>query len=323
MSTLTSAEMIGLCVEGFLCGIYSGIFVMYLQYQASKEGTDKTNNILFYSHCALYVLSVATFASDIAGTIMIPTDPSYSFFMISDTVLYACCSFIAQFILIYRCWIVWSRNIYVVIIPSILTFASLTIWLSASGSPYFIAVVQNRIQDVENQWGGLGVLTSLLMSLIVNVLVTGLIAFRIAKVYWNVKNTLNKNTLGAAGGSKLRSIIFIVIESGMALLACQMAWIVSALVMTTAAIEAMDVSEGVHEMVNGIAPTIIQMRVSMGLSFYDATSMISMVELKVSGGLHCVSDNNSNSISEMGGFVRQESRDCGFRRSDGIDVVER
>ncbi|KAF8801522.1 hypothetical protein BYT27DRAFT_6789041 [Phlegmacium glaucopus] len=93
MPNITSIDMIALCVEGFLCGmpfyvcytslakavqyytgsgIYSGIFVTYLQYQTSKEGTDKTNNILFYSHCALYVLSVAAFASDIAGTIMIP-----------------------------------------------------------------------------------------------------------------------------------------------------------------------------------------------------------------------------------------------------------
>ncbi|KAF8801521.1 hypothetical protein BYT27DRAFT_7198025 [Phlegmacium glaucopus] len=155
------------------------------------------------------------------------------------------------------------------------------------------------------------------MSLIVNVLVTGLIAFRIAKVYWNVKNTLNKNTFGATGGSKLRSIIFIVIESGMALLACQLAWLVSTVVRTTAATEAVSISTGVHEMINGIAPTIIQMRVAMGLSFYDETSMISMVELEVAGGFHHVSDNNSNLISEVGGSVCQESRDGGFRRSDG------
>lgn len=41
-------------------GFYSAIFVLYLRYRpASKKGTEKTamNKILFYSLCALYVLT--------------------------------------------------------------------------------------------------------------------------------------------------------------------------------------------------------------------------------------------------------------------------
>ncbi|KAF8801526.1 hypothetical protein BYT27DRAFT_7261855 [Phlegmacium glaucopus] len=143
------------------------------------------------------------------------------------------------------------------------------------------------------------------MSLTMDALVTGLIAFRVAKVYWNVKNTLYKNTLGATGGSKIRSIIFIIIESGMALLACQIVWVVCALVLTPAATKAVGMIMGPHQM--GIAPTIIQVRVAMGLSFYDENSMISMVELEVAGGFHGVSDYNSNSISEVGGSALQEA----------------
>ena len=63
---------------------------------------------------------------------------------IIQATVFACCDFIAQLVLvrttgdayylkyssmsskIYRCWIVWGRNIRVVIVPSILAFAFLS-----------------------------------------------------------------------------------------------------------------------------------------------------------------------------------------------------
>jgi hypothetical protein len=58
----------------------------------------------------------------------------------------------------------------------------------------------------------------------VNTLVTGLIVFRIFKVFWEVKaaTTSVERTLGTTGGTKLRHVIFIIIESGMALFAVQL-----------------------------------------------------------------------------------------------------
>ena len=73
-------------------------------------------------------------------------------------------------------------------------------------------------------------MASLAASMTVNALVTGLIVFRIFKVFHEVKNTTtsNEKSLGVthAGGSKLRSLIFIIIESGMALFAIQLVQLV-------------------------------------------------------------------------------------------------
>ena len=54
----------------------------------------------------------------------------------------------------------------------------------------------------------------------VNGLVTGLIVFRILKVFLEVKavTTSVERTLGSTGGTKLRHIMFVIIESGMILL---------------------------------------------------------------------------------------------------------
>ena len=66
--------------------------------------------------------------------------------------------------------------------------------------------------------------TGLAATMTVNGLVTGLIAFRILKVFLEVKasTTSVERTLGSTGGTKLRHIVFVIIESGMTLLVIQL-----------------------------------------------------------------------------------------------------
>ena len=61
--------------------------------------------------------------------------------------------------------------------------------------------------------------TGLTASMAVNALMTGLIVFKILKMFLKVKTTSDELTLGSSGGTKLQYIIFIIIESGMALFA--------------------------------------------------------------------------------------------------------
>ena len=68
-------------------------------------------------------------------------------------------------------------------------------------------------------------ITALAASTAVNALATGMIVFRILKAM-GVKPTLLERTLGSTGGNKFRHIMFIVIESGMALFAIQLVRIV-------------------------------------------------------------------------------------------------
>ena len=70
--------------------------------------------------------------------------------------------------------------------------------------------------------------------MVVNALVTGLIVFKILKVFLEVKQLKPEVTsfertlasLSSTGGTKLRHIIFIIIESGMALFAIQLVRVV-------------------------------------------------------------------------------------------------
>jgi hypothetical protein len=73
-------------------------------------------------------------------------------------------------------------------------------------------------------------ITSFALSMAVNTLVTGLIVFKILKVFLEIKaaTTSVELFLGATGGTKLQHVIFIIIESGMMLLAVQLVRVVLA-----------------------------------------------------------------------------------------------
>ena len=93
--------------------------------------------------------------------------------------------------------------------------------------------------------------TGLALSMTVNALVTGLIVFRILKVFQEVKTgTADDQMLGVTGGSTLRRVAFIIIESGMALFLIQLARLVVVIVNTDASYDAFEFIAGIHEMLN-------------------------------------------------------------------------
>ena len=83
-------------------------------------------------------------------------------------------------------------------------------------------------------------LTSFAVSMTVNALVTGLIVFKIIKVFREVKNTVDDRILGMTGGSTLRRIIFVLTESGMLLFSIQIAQLVLYVVITYTVDDAAD-----------------------------------------------------------------------------------
>ena len=143
-------------------------------------------------------------------------------------------------------------------------------------------------------------ITSLAASMTVNALVTGLIVFKILKVFLEVNHISVELTLDdSTGGSKLRHVIFVITESGMALFAIQLIRLVFYILPLEldSDIQVLDYVIGIQEMFNviilkicsyllyffcftddaiyhwqGITPTIILVRVSMSLSFDDPES---------------------------------------------------
>ena len=90
--------------------------------------------------------------------------------------------------------------------------------------------------SVNNNYAGNTLLsTGLAASMAVNALMTGMIVFRIFKVTGVMPTTSFEQTLGSTGGNKFRHIMFVIIESGIALLAIQVVRFVLLFIPETAA----------------------------------------------------------------------------------------
>ena len=133
----------------------------------------------------------------------------------------------------------WNCNIRIVIVPSILALAylglsiyldlvlpdlsllPLGLWLAAADGAAFLMADGSIGQAL---WGQITVSISVAFSMAVNALVTGLIVYRIFKVFQEVRqsSTSADKSLGIVRGRKSRSVIFVVIESGIALFAIQL-----------------------------------------------------------------------------------------------------
>ena len=127
-------------------------------------------------------------------------------------------------------------------------------------------VVQDQSSEIDylRAWGVKLTLTGIVASMAVNALVTGLIVFKIFKVFLEVKATRTsvERTLGSTGGTKFRHVIFVIIESGMALFAIQLVRVgllilpVQSQPISFTNIQAVDLVIGINEMLNVITRSV-------------------------------------------------------------------
>ena len=166
----------------------------------------------------------------------------------------------------------WGYSIRVVTVPSFLAFAFLGsliylhspsdfnlwflgIWIALGTAP--ITIVQGSVFNPA--WGTTLAVTGLTLSMTVNVLVTGLIVFRIFKVFREVKTcTTDDQILGVTSGSTLRRVMFILIESGAALFSTQLArLVVNVSLNADAPRNVFYLISGIHGMLNVIIRSVI------------------------------------------------------------------
>ena len=94
-------------------------------------------------------------------------------------------------------------------------------------------------------------ITGLATSMAVNALVTSMIVFKILKVFLEVNPILVELTLDPTEGTKLRHIIFVIIESGMALFTIQLIRVVL-FILPESSLYINDFVIAIHQMLNVI-----------------------------------------------------------------------
>ena len=125
------------------------------------------------------------------------------------------------------------------------------IWIVPGVAPLHIVQGQPLAPD----WSNMLTITGLAISMVVNALVMSLIILRVFKVFREVKTTSDEQILGPkAGGSTLRPIIFVLIESGMLLFSIQLVRLVTGILAcwtdNVGADYAYPLIPGIHGMLN-------------------------------------------------------------------------
>ena len=134
------------------------------------------------------------------------------------------------------------------------------IWIASGAPPLFEVQGQYYIPD----WSNTLTIAGLALSMTINALVTGLIVFRILKVFQEVKTTTAEDQiLRVTSGNTLRRVIFIIIESGMALFSIQLARLVMEVAIVNNTMDAATVQDAyyligsIHEMLNVIVILVV------------------------------------------------------------------
>jgi len=169
--------------------------------------------------------------------------------------------FIGEVILIYRCWLLWSRKCWVIMFPSLCAIGGLA---CACALLLLLSHVDPN-SSMEPPFVFSLAMTCLFLPLGANVVVTILIAARIW--YLSPHNISDLGPVRSRFGTG-RAALGIIIESGMLYLAVQLTFVV----LFTIGHPAQDIALAISVQIYGIAPALIIIRVALGLSNTDTLS---------------------------------------------------
>ncbi|KAJ6496164.1 hypothetical protein C8R45DRAFT_985114 [Mycena sanguinolenta] len=212
------AELAGIVAEGILYGAFSILFgaTVHILTRRRKNGAKINLPMLI---AALLMMVLAT-AQIIVDTINIfwafvnhETPLERQFFLEDATqpifaakhAIYFTMMLLGDSIVIYRCFIVWGRNYWTVVIPALCSLGS---GVSAYQTIWAVRHIQSATIASETKWG-IAVLT---LSMSANIIATSLLAYRI----WATERALRQSLGGSNGysSSSHRRILTIIMESG-------------------------------------------------------------------------------------------------------------
>ncbi|KAH7930154.1 hypothetical protein BV22DRAFT_1028657 [Leucogyrophana mollusca] len=257
-----TAALIGFGCEAVLYGGYCVLFIVSLMVLLRrKSSTRSISNPVLLANCLLFLCCTTHFALEFnhyCTTLQSTGVPGYSQenrplaaadFLISLTDL------IGDLILLYRCWMVWGKNYYVIILPFFTAIAGFACIMEVFHDVLILVSEGSAAGTPPADLVPLGI-AGYVLPLATNVVVTGLIAYRI----WDSSRDINYNLIGGTGAA--RRALTLIIESGALYLVVQLIFVVL-FAMANPAEAIMGV---IAVQIYGIAPTLIIIRVSLGIS---------------------------------------------------------
>ncbi|KAJ7807523.1 hypothetical protein B0H13DRAFT_1928972 [Mycena leptocephala] len=267
------ADFLGAILGGMVWSAYAVLFFWFITLERKARPNHRdTSRRLTYVLTALFCIATLTCGVDL-GTVyllLVPNaDPTLIAawrLAIASSVLLSIVDFLSQMILIYRCWIVWNQNYYVVSPVAFLSFSSLVGQLVTAG--FFGSVSGGASEPIYYITLPLDE-TAFSLSIAVNTLVTGLVVGKI----WIQSRQLNTLRDGQGENKPFNRVIALMIESGLMNFVIQLLY----LVLYSSKNAAFSLVETCTVHFYGITPTLLGIRVITGKAIdSDATASHSL-----------------------------------------------
>jgi hypothetical protein len=266
------AALIGFACEAVLWGAYSILFIVSSIILARRRNENLGNpvvylNVLIFLSCTThFALEFNHFHTTLGATGLVNGYANETSQLMGADFLISWTDLLGDLILIYRCWMVWGNNYYVIVLPLLSSIAGFCCMISVLD---ILLVVNPTAPTPPNEVFSLG-LAAYVLPLCTNVIVTSLIVYRI----WSTSRTVP----GAPqiGQGVTRRAIMLIIESGAVYLVVQLVFVV--LYATKNSAEAILAVIAVQTY--GIAPTLIIMRVGMGISSENPSNTMTSTRIR-------------------------------------------
>lgn len=273
MLSIDIAALVGFGCEAVLYGSYCILFLISCVVLSQKRRSRNLSSPVVFANCLLFLCCTAHFALEFnhfyttlgsTGVVGYSNETPGLFgadFLISFTDL------VGDLVLIYRCWMLWGKNYYVIILPLLCSFGGFACIVEVI---HLLLVMNPTSPAPPASIVPLG-LAGYILPLATNVMVTSLIVYRI----WLSSRIVKESPVDIAQGASHRAMMFII-ESGALYLVTQIVFVVLFAMQHPAE----GIMAVIAAQVYGIAPTLIIIRVGLGISSEHTTNTVTSTRIE-------------------------------------------
>ncbi|KAJ3842169.1 hypothetical protein EV361DRAFT_938353 [Lentinula raphanica] len=245
------ATFLGMAFEAMAYGLYNLLFFTSLAVLISRTPALNASKMpMFATTIFMFSLATVHFSLNFHNVyqgLMVHPRPHISdetHLLAGADMIFSISDFCSQLILIYRCYLVWSRNIWVIILPILISFASVACGIALIGLVLTISPTAPQAPEAIVPIGTAAFAMSLCLNFIVSALIVG-------RIWYMTGLNREIKTDGA-----IRRASAIVIESGLLFLAAQLVFVVLFAIKHPA----QAIVEPIATQIYGISPTLIIVR---------------------------------------------------------------
>ncbi|KAF8261168.1 hypothetical protein EI94DRAFT_1833463 [Lactarius quietus] len=292
--SFSSSELLALCCESVLYGVYLVLFADCVKVLIKKRRRRAGGNLrLILISVTLFMLitwhefldCIRLYLAYKNSETNTGADKYYfnvtSTLSVMKTSVYLVETLASDLFILYRCYVVWNSNIFVIVLPVLLYFADMATGIAAVYTLSLIKPTSSAEFSLEQER-----ITNSFFSctLAVNSVCTGLIAFRI----WRTQ----RQTRDAKMGANLTHVSVIVIESG-AIYLSVLAANVAAFVLKS---NMFNIFLDMTSPIIGIVFSLIIVRVGRGISTEDTRRTMQSISLSMPSKSHGQSSRSNGAI---------------------------